>query len=43
MNKEVIKAIVQMIISVLTTILTLMSGTALGFVHLAAPLQQLFN
>lgn len=43
MNKEVVKAIVQMVISVLTTILTLMSGTALGLVHLAAPLQQLFN
>lgn len=43
MNKEVIKAIVQMVISVLTTILTLMSGTALGLVQLAAPLQQFFN
>ena len=42
MNKNLVKAIIQVLISLLTTILTLLSGSALGLVHLAAPLQALF-
>ena len=37
-----VKAIEKKLISLLTTILTLLSGSALGLVHLAAPLQTLF-